>query len=37
MPAWGIAISQLRGSSFFAYASDVPLRFSAAPCISFDN
>ena len=27
---------QLRGSSFFAYESGVPLRFSAAPCISFE-
>ena len=27
---------QLRGSSFFAYKSNVPLRFSAAACFNFE-
>ena len=28
---------QLRGSSFFAYESDVPLRLSAAPCVVLND
>ena len=29
--------SNLHASSFFVYASDVPLRFSAAPCVSLER